>query len=53
MHFISFSFSLRMAKLFHAVLNSNGQSGQPCPIPDLREETLGLSPLGILAVGFP
>ena len=36
------------------VLNSSGESGQPCLIPDLRRNAFSFSPLSIMfAVGLP
>ena len=36
------------------VLNSSGESGQPCLVPDLRGNAFNFSPLSIIfAVGLP
>uniref|UniRef100_A0ABI7VVZ5 Vesicle transport protein n=1 Tax=Felis catus TaxID=9685 RepID=A0ABI7VVZ5_FELCA len=41
------------ARTSSTMLNSSGESGHPCRVPDLREKALSFSPLRMmLAVGF-
>ena len=48
--FISFSALIAVAK---TMLNSSGESGLPCPIPDFRGNAFNFSPLRVrLAVGL-
>ena len=36
------------------MLNKSGKSGNPCLVPDLRENAFSFSPLGMmLAIGLP
>ena len=51
--FISFSSLIAMARTFKTMLNSSGESGQPCLVPDLRGNGFSFSPLRtMLAVGL-
>ena len=50
---ISFSSLITVAKTSKTVLNSSGQSGQPCLFPDLRGNGFSFSPLRTtLAMGL-
>ena len=47
----SFSYLTTMAKTSNPMLNKSGESGQSCPVPDLRGKSVRFSPLSmILAV---
>ena len=51
--FISFSALNVVAKTFRTVLNSSGESGHPCLVPDFRGNAFNFSPLRIMfAVGL-
>ena len=51
--FISFSALITVAKTSRAMLNSSGESGRPCLIPDFRGHAFNFSPLRIIfAVGL-
>ena len=52
-HFISFSALIVMAKTSKTMLNSTGESGHVCLVPDFRGNAFNFSPLRIMfAVGF-
>ena len=46
--FISFSSLIAVAKTFKTMLNSNGESGDLCLVPDFRENAFNFSPLRIM-----
>ena len=50
---VSFSALIPVSKTYKTVLNSSGESGHPCVVPDFRGNAFNFSPLRIMfAVGL-
>ena len=46
--FISFYSLIALAKTSKTMLNSSGESGHPCRVPDFRENAFNFSPLRMM-----
>ena len=53
MPFIAFSCLIAVARISNTILNSSGERGHPCLVPDLSGKDLSFCPLSMmLAVGL-
>ena len=50
--FTSFSALIAVAKASKTMLNSSGESGHPCLVPDFRGNAFNFSPLSMFVVGL-